>query len=627
MNRFLLFLSVIVCCACPSYSQMTLQDYRVVPMCKSMDLITGQSTEIFGPGTFWELSSAIDLPFDFYYLDQAYNQIKVSTGGFITFDVSITYNYSSGELDDINPKNTLAPLWDDLCIRDNGKIHYQVSGESPNRIFIVEFYHVIWGISTSPKIDFQLVLFEGSNDIEFRYGAMEEAGFGADGASIGIKDDLGNFINALDGSRDVPQSSIMKSPGKNYRFSYSPPPPDDIGVSDIQVAACWFIASPDSVKVIIKNYGNQEQTGFSVKYQIAGEDPVEEVVDEVLLPGARIAKTFSTRWEPKTSGIFAVHAWTELDGDANLCNDSLFLEDAILVYDIELPPPVNIEGDIDGNNKNNISWDPGEFTRPLPGEWNGLTSEGQKVHMLVNYNSATVDSCEIYYTIEGDPFPYPKMTYSKQPITNNEFSIYYEDQYGKMNTDVKGTFIPADSCTGTWRGAVYVNDVYTVFSGTWYALAEFDTPVLLGYLLYRDTHSDIQPAPSSLIAETGPEITSYVDSEATAGIPYYYTVVANYDYGHSTKSEEVALGGVGLNDPSADPMKIFPNPVNDILSIHTNIEGKYFIHINSLNGISLGSLEVSDPAIQLDLSHYRAGIYFITIRSKDVVLTRKISKL
>ena len=158
-------------------------------------------------------------------------------------------------------------------------------------------------------------------------------------------------------------------------------------------------------------------------------------------------------------------------------------------------------------------------------------------------------------------------------------------------------------------------------------MAEFDTPVLEGYRVYRDSDPVIQPATSTLLAETGPGITSYVDNDATVDTKYYYTVVASYDYGQSAKSNEISIGGVGLNDPSSDQIQIFPNPVEGIVSIQTTIEGVYRIEIISLKGQLLHSSKFFDPSVQLDLSSYPAGTYLINIRSKDVVFTGKICKL
>jgi hypothetical protein len=144
-----------------------LNEYHVEPLPKAMVPLSGTTTQIFGPSTFWKISSSIALPFQFTYLHQACSKIKVSTNGFLTFDTTETYHYLTNDLHAVDPINTLAPLWDRLGVSSSGKIHYATVGSAPNRIFVVEFYRVVWGPFSSPLVDFQIRLVEGTNDIEF----------------------------------------------------------------------------------------------------------------------------------------------------------------------------------------------------------------------------------------------------------------------------------------------------------------------------------------------------------------------------------------------------------------------------------------------------------------------------
>jgi len=72
---------------------------------------------------------------------------------------------------------------------------------------------------------------------------------------------------------------------------------------------------------------------------------------------------------------------------------------------------------------------------------------------------------------------------------------------------------------------------------------------------------------------------------------------------------------------------LYPNPVGDLLTIETIELNQCVIELYSINGQQLLSLESSGTLHQLDLTQFRAGEYFITIRSKDNVTTRKFIKL
>ena len=74
-------------------------------------------------------------------------------------------------------------------------------------------------------------------------------------------------------------------------------------------------------------------------------------------------------------------------------------------------------------------------------------------------------------------------------------------------------------------------------------------------------------------------------------------------------------------------LNIYPNPAKTHITIETGVSELYTIRITSLNGQQIFSNEMEGPTHQLDLSSFQKGIYFITIRSKDFVTTRKIIKM
>ena len=73
--------------------------------------------------------------------------------------------------------------------------------------------------------------------------------------------------------------------------------------------------------------------------------------------------------------------------------------------------------------------------------------------------------------------------------------------------------------------------------------------------------------------------------------------------------------------------RIYPNPVNDLLTIETGQPGLYFIQLTSLNGQLLYSDSLEGPTYRIDLSPFQKGIYLITVRSKDFIEIRKLIKM
>ncbi len=83
----------------------------------------------------------------------------------------------------------------------------------------------------------------------------------------------------------------------------------------------------------------------------------------------------------------------------------------------------------------------------------------------------------------------------------------------------------------------------------------------------------------------------------------------------------------GIRTPIVNHISIFPNPVKDFLSIETSNKELQSIEIHSINGQRIYSTKMEGTTQKIDLSSFQKGAYFITVRSKYFVTTRKIIKL
>ena len=82
----------------------------------------------------------------------------------------------------------------------------------------------------------------------------------------------------------------------------------------------------------------------------------------------------------------------------------------------------------------------------------------------------------------------------------------------------------------------------------------------------------------------------------------------------------------GLQESIIQEIRAYPNPTSGILTVETDYLGSYLI-INSANGQSLHREVLEETPHQVNLSSFQKGIYFITIKSKDFISTKKIIKL
>lgn len=167
-------------------------------------------TTIHAAGTDDALSAAINIGFNFSFGCTSYSQIKVSSNGWLTFDMSTSWADTWNDLDGTTPKLKVAPLWDDLAVGTGSTVNYKLTGTAPNRVLTVEWSQMEWTYSASAwAIGFQCKLYETSNRIEFIYN-RSGGGAGADlsgsqSASIGLA--LATSFYSLDGVGAAPNAS------------------------------------------------------------------------------------------------------------------------------------------------------------------------------------------------------------------------------------------------------------------------------------------------------------------------------------------------------------------------------------------------------------------------------------
>jgi hypothetical protein len=197
----------------------------------------------------------VDLGFTVPYSLVDYTQVSVSSNGYMRMgdvDASNAFNtMASGGI----YLNLIGPFWEDLNPSDGGAIYYQTDGVAPTRTFTLE-YNAVPRYNGAATVTAQTVLYEGSGNIEFKYGTSS---IGFDSASIGITISPGgsdNYISVSPGepatsSSTTPNDAITEPPldGVNYLFTYTPPsclPPVDIvisGITETSAVANWTDAA------------------------------------------------------------------------------------------------------------------------------------------------------------------------------------------------------------------------------------------------------------------------------------------------------------------------------------------------------------------------------------------------
>jgi uncharacterized repeat protein (TIGR01451 family) len=125
----------------------------------------------------------IGFPFTFY--DTQYTQFYLNTNGQVLFGSGSSTYANAGIPNPSVPNNFVAPFWDDL-ISEQGTMHYRLLGSAPNRRLAIEWTGVRHYMG-SGSLTFEVILFEGSDQIVLQYHTLSGASANGDDATVGIE--------------------------------------------------------------------------------------------------------------------------------------------------------------------------------------------------------------------------------------------------------------------------------------------------------------------------------------------------------------------------------------------------------------------------------------------------------
>ncbi|MGE5313940.1 MAG: fibronectin type III domain-containing protein, partial [Acidobacteriota bacterium] len=200
-------------------------------------------------------SYAVPIGFDFWYNGVRYTNFSVSTNGFIDFSTA-TYDggpgtgtrqywpYGPYDADLSSNARTnglggtalaIAPIYYDITTQGEidplgESIKYQVDGLAPNRVLTVEWIRMAVWQNTSPNLNYQVKLYEGSGVIEMIYGTMNAGtgvawsySCGLSGANAGTTHLIQTAANTNSFSTASTQNNLTAIPASNSMIAFTPP--------------------------------------------------------------------------------------------------------------------------------------------------------------------------------------------------------------------------------------------------------------------------------------------------------------------------------------------------------------------------------------------------------------------
>ncbi len=171
------------------------------------------ATTVGGAANFDDGIAEVALPFPVNFYGSPVSTIRVVTNGFIHMNNTGTSTaFTNTTIPSVaTPNGAVYPMWDDFALQNGstGNCYIQTDGVAPNRTFTVSWenvgqYSFTTVITPVGSNNFQAVFTEGSDNIEFRYGAMDNQSAplptATDTVTVGFENAGGTLAREIAGS-------------------------------------------------------------------------------------------------------------------------------------------------------------------------------------------------------------------------------------------------------------------------------------------------------------------------------------------------------------------------------------------------------------------------------------------
>lgn len=171
------------------------------------------------------VTDTFNIGFSFTFFGNAYTQFQATTNGLICFNGQATTTYTNENIPSASgPNNCIFAFWDDLMSYGTTQpILYRTIGNVGSRMLIVQWTNYGYYSSDLPMGTFQIILYEGSNNIRTQYRQLltAERSYGQS-ATIGLENSGGSagVLYSYNAPSLDPEQSILWTPsGSTYTYN------------------------------------------------------------------------------------------------------------------------------------------------------------------------------------------------------------------------------------------------------------------------------------------------------------------------------------------------------------------------------------------------------------------------
>ncbi len=353
----------------------------------------------------------------------------------------------------------------------------------------------------------------------------------------------------------------------------------DLGVIDFKdLASSCNLSNAVPIKVEIKNWGAQDQTGFPVSYSVNGGNIKTDTCHLTVSAGGTVVFSFTAPYYADLSsfGVKNLKAWTSAPADSFLGSDTSTtysitnIQPATAPYYQGFETALELEGEliVDVNGDAN-TW--------VIANSAGLGHSGSSF-AVYSYNTDAVTPANDWLITK---------CINLNAGVNYQLSFWYHAKPGYPE-NLKAAFGTAqlpDSMNHTLIDLTNITD--TVYM---HSISNFTVPTTSTYYFGFQAHS------------AADEWDLFLD--------------------------DIAIGvGVNIAEPfNENNISIYPNPTKDFLKITANQPIKEILLFNSF-GQNVYSKQIDSFEESLNTSTFASGIYYMNIKTSSGSTVRKVSIL
>lgn len=292
------------------------------------------------------IAGPFNIGFTFPFGDQTYNQVKISSNGWVNPGANLNLPYYGNGLATINIRPLIAPLWDDLGMQ-NGGVMYEVYGTAPHRVFFVQWLAAHWKYNASNEYNFMARLHE-TGQVDLIYGPHIGTPLNAD-ATIGMNIHPGGpgyYYSVLPGLPAVAFSNteynnlqVSLPSGMMYIFMPKTNLTDNPAAVNLTGPKLPMQNVSSDYTAVIGNAGtSQIVNDTATAYLMRGDEVLASASVPSILPGAFANVTLP--WAPDTTGLMHLTVKVELINDPDSLNNITY------PYEITAQPYVGNDDEI-----------------------------------------------------------------------------------------------------------------------------------------------------------------------------------------------------------------------------------------------------------------------------------------